>query len=370
MALPVNALSVAARELRQLIANGITDVAEADVFIGHPKWAIEKVSTDKQNINIFFYHVKLDGFPADGASDQPFYIRLYCLITPFGLDVASGSEPSLGENDLRLVGEVIAVLHNNPILKINNGGGNEALLEIVPVDMQLENLNHIWSTQGDTAYRLSVAYELSLAPVPFTAPSEASPLVGSPDMLVWGDMARESDRERNGMIHLRPEVSYLEIDTMAEDWAPHICFKDTGGALYYVAEVEGADVSGDLEILIAAKEGESVTLFWNVWRRGDDNVAVVWKEAIADTTLPLEKTISNTPPAAGFHANRIDPAGIDSRRIFTVKLPTEIKAAQSLSWQSILYAVSTRAVEEPKGSGITVNKSFRSNPLMFYGSKA
>jgi len=366
MALPENALSIAAKALRKLLFDGITDVAEADVFIGHPKWAIEKVSADKQNINIFFYHVSIDGYPADGASNNPFYIRMYCLITPFGLDSGSGTV-SLGENDLRLVGEVMAVLHKTPMLKINNGGGDEALLEIVPAAMQLENLNHIWSTQGDTDYRLSVAYELSLAPVPFTAPTEVSPLVGSPDMTVWGDMARDSGKENNGVMNLTPEVSYLEIDTAAHDWVPHICFKSTDNTLHYVAEV--ADAADDLEVLVAAKEGESVTFFWNVWRRQNDNVVVAWEEEIDDTVLPLEKAIDNTMPAEEFYANRIDPGAIDARRVFTVKLPTQVKASESMSWQAILYAVNTRAVEDPKGSGITINKSFKSNPLMFYGSK-
>jgi len=367
MALPENALSLAAKALRKLLFDGIADVAEADVFIGHPKWAIEKVSSDKQNINIFFYHVSIDGYPADGASNQPFYIRMYCLITPFGLDSGSGSV-SLGENDLRLVGEVMAVLHKTPMLKINNGGGNEALLEIVPAAMQLENLNHIWSTQGDTAYRLSVAYELSLAPVPFAAPSEVSPLVGSPDMLVWGDMSRDSDNENNGMINLTPAVSYLEIDTAADDWIPHICFKGADNTLHYVAEV--TDTASELEVLVAAKEGENVTFFWNVWRRQDDNVVVAWEEGIDDTVMPLEKRISNTTPGEVFHANRIDPGDIDARRIFTAKLPTEVKVSESKSWQAILYAVNTREVEYPQGSGIKINKSFKSNPLMFYGSKS
>ena len=87
--------------------------------------------------------------------------------------------PARAKNDLRLIGEVMRILHEQPVISVSNGTNGEiAQLQIVPHPLNLDNLNHIWSTQGDTAYRLSVAYEMALAPIPLTEAVERSSLVG------------------------------------------------------------------------------------------------------------------------------------------------------------------------------------------------
>ncbi len=370
--LPVSALSDAANKLRGLLLSQIDDIEEIkQLKIGHPKETFDDMDSDLNNLNLFFYNIRFDGYPADGLSDDPFYVRLYCLITAVGANNVS-TAISAGENDLRLIGEVMRVLHEHPILSIDRGDNVEiAQLQIIPHLLDLDNLNHIWSTQGDTAYRLSVAYEMSLAPVAMAIAAEPSPLVATPQMLSWGAMNRLMNEDKAGVISLKPGVEYFEIDTDREDWVPHISYVEqilaSPPELQNVFKIEGG-LTRELDILVAGKENATLQLVWNVWRRKVDHSIVAWREGIPDQVPPQEKEISNAPGSAvPFFPNRIDPDDIDSRRIVKAKLPDDIALADTKAWQAVLYAVHEWEHEEPLGSGNRVVTGIISNPVLFYG---
>ena len=118
----VSSLSVAANELRKLLQKEINDLPISQIKIGHPKDTFEGIVDDSVNLNLFFYNVQYDGYPSDGLSENPFYVRVYCLITAVS---GKSSKPSPGENDLRLVGEVMRVLHEKPMISVNDGNNNE-----------------------------------------------------------------------------------------------------------------------------------------------------------------------------------------------------------------------------------------------------
>jgi hypothetical protein len=249
-------------------------------------------------------------------------------------------------------------------------GNDIAQLQVVPHPMNLDNLNHIWSTQNEVSYRLSVAYEMALAPIPHQLAVETAPLAGELQPVSWGAMSREPGRERDGAISLYPEVEFLEVDTAAEDWAAHICHVQTvdpsSKNLNYVFRVSG-DLSLPLEILVAGGEGASVNLLWNVWRRKSDNSVVAWKSGIADALTPT-KLIENAPPSPDpFLPAIIDPDNIDSRRVFPVRLPDEVREPDTRSWQATLTAVREWVHEVPEGSGIDVTTQLVSNTVLFYG---
>lgn len=358
MLLPVSAMSDAANKLRNVLSKKIDVLKDVkQIRIGHPKDTFDGLGADGLiYLNLFFYNVQYDGYPSDGLSEDPFYVRLYCLITAVS---GKTSKPSPGENDLRLIGEVMRVLHQQPVISVDGGTNGEiAQLQIVPHPLNLDNLNHIWSTQGDTAYRLSVAYEMALAPIPLTKAVERSSLVGDSQMVAWGAMTRPPEKEKDGVISLKPKVEYLEIDTDSEDWMPHIClFKRVEHIdashedLHYVLKVEG-NLDGEMDVLIAGKNNGKVKLVWNVWRRKTDNSIVAWKEDIPDSVLPVEKEIKDDPGSSEpFFPNRIDPNDIDSRRIIKVKLPDDIKKSDTKTWQAVLHAIHEWNHEEPAGSG-------------------
>ena len=370
--LPVSAISDAANKLRSILLDQIDDLDDVKrIKIGHPKDTFDDMKKDLNHLNLFFYNVKFDGYPADGLSDDPFYVRLHCLITAVGAKKESAVISS-GENDLRLIGEVMRVLHEQPILSVDNGDNVEiAQLQIIPHSLDLDNLNHIWSTQGETAYRLSVAYEMSLAPIPLANATKPGALVGDPRIVSWGAMTRPVDQEKEGMISFKPGVEFLEIDTDRDDWIPHISFVEQIDVSYqelqYVFKVE-ADLSNELDILIAGEENAKLKLVWNVWRRKTDHSVVSWKEDIVDSVEPKEKEIKNDPGSTEpFFPNRIDPENIDSRRIVKAKLPDDVRLTDTKTWQAVLYAIYEWEHEEPLDSGNIVTTPIKSNSVLFYG---
>ncbi len=174
------AISLAARALRSRLAAALA-IVEGNIFIGQPTEANKAATGDAPFLNIFVFQIDLSGYPADAASEDPVYARLYCLITAFaGADTNETGQVlvSAGENDLRMIGSVAAALHRQPHLTIDDPSGEiSAQLQISPMPMSLDNLNNLWSTQLEASYRPSVAYELSFVPVPFSEKLERSALV-------------------------------------------------------------------------------------------------------------------------------------------------------------------------------------------------
>ncbi len=342
--LPVSAISDAANKLRRLFLDQIGDLADVkQIRIGHPKDTFEAMESekDKNHLNLFFYHVAYDGYPADGLSADPFYVRLYCLITAVG--ATKEGAPSAGENDLRLVGEVMRVLHQQPVLALDGGNGQDvAQLQIVPHPLNLDNLNHLWSTQGDTAYRLSVAYEMALAPIPLAEAKERSPRVGAVGVMAQGDLDRKPLPDGGfGIETTAPAVPRVAVDAaQSPDWRPHIGLVTADGKslaytlLMLVADLPDTGFLG-LKVLVAGQISEAVDLVWETWSHADG----AWRRSSA--TLPHTIEIDT-----------MDPNDFDPTTAVDVDLPLENKG------QATLYA--ERAWTRPDGVSLTL----RSNPLL------
>lgn len=383
--LPASSLSTAAYTLRKLFLQNIDELSDINyIRIGHPADNIKDLEDADENcLNLFFYNVNYDGYPSDGSSNNPFYVRLHCLITAVGYKTKEPESPgssnmrdvSKGENELRLIGEVMRILHEQPMLSVGDADGNEiAVLQVIPHTMNLDNLNHIWSTQTDISYRLSVGYEMALAPVPHAQPAKTSPLVGDPRMGVWGDISREAGSEREGIISFKPRVEYLEVDIGVDDWRPHICYVETladdSKKLHYVFQVKG-DLSTALDILIAGKAGGNVKMFWNVWRKENNDSVIAWKEDIADLEIPAEKTITApTGPSDTFEPGAVDPDNINDKSIFHVRLPNDVTTADTKTWQAVLHAVHEWTHNDPVDPSRTVTTPITSNTVLFYGGAA
>jgi len=378
--LPASSLSKAAYGLRNLLLDNIDEFDNIEnIMIGHPGDTLKVLEGLEENaINLFFYDLNYDGYPVDVSYDNPFYVRLNCLVTAIGYE---SSEPegavsrdvSKGENELRLIGEVMRILHEHPILTVEDNDENEvAQLQVVPHTINLDNLNHIWSTQSETSYRLSIAYEMALAPIPNNLPVQSSPLVTRPGMLAWGDTNRTEDKQTQGMFSITPLVEFLETDTTIDNWVPHICLFDTtdpeNTTLQYVYNVT-SNLDQTLDILVAGKEDSNVRFEWSVWRRKIDNSIVAWKEEIADTETPEEKQLSNEPGNTDpFFPSRIDPGDIDSRRIFQVMLPADVREPDTKSWQAVLYAVHDWEHEVGEGNPELTTTFVKSNAIILFGA--
>jgi hypothetical protein len=347
-----SSLSVVANHLRNLLATRIDGID--DIIISHPKDANPKDSS--QSLNLFFYKVDNSGYPADTGSDDPFYVRLNFLITAYGVSkTVNGVKISSGENDLRLVGEVMRVLHESPIMIISGNNGAPVMhLQTVMLPLTLDDINHIWSTQGDTPYRLSVAYEMALLPVPRKKPVRKEQLVGSTGVDARRDITVPPLPEEGfGVSTSSPEVRYKEVNTNDARWAPHICFlTDDGKELRYVQSLPHTTEETELEILVAGKANAGIKLVWETWQEWDGKTKKGgWSEPVPDGENPEITIPDKDADDEPIVSNVIDPDNIETALKHTVQLPFD--PAEQVRAQAVLYAV-----REMDGAMI------RSNPLL------
>ncbi len=196
MALPEpNILSAISSHLSSLVTNTVS--GSPHVRIGPPADAEPKDGNSDPMVNLFLYRIEPSGFYADASSHDPFYVRIQCLVTAYGStapeegDGDANSSISAGEINLRLLGSVLQVFHENPVQDVvfKRTNAQTALEEEIRTSLQIvfkslstEEINQIWATQGDAAYRSSVAYELALAPIVPTTPRAIAAPVGSVDL--------------------------------------------------------------------------------------------------------------------------------------------------------------------------------------------
>jgi len=364
--IPVSSFSIAARQLKQLLGKNISDIETDAITISNPK----KLSDPPEHsINLFFYQIDYSGFPADVSSMNPFYVRIHCLISAFGISDTIGhgqnSETiSAAENDLRLVGEVMRVLHQNPVINFNDNG-NALHLQVVFLPLALDDLNHLWATLGnnDTAYRLSVAYELALAPVPLAAPVEASPRVGSIGFSVENNMQQPPMPEQGFALKAHaPEVKKTIIDVGRSHWSPQIAFLVENVVLRYVLHLPDTGGVRQFEILLAGNQGEELQFEWELWQWDYSTNEGGWGEAIADERTPLTSIPLDDVEDNPLRFNIIDPDNIDSRLINTVQFPVTAVASEDVRYQAMLYAVREVTRQRLQKSDEIIR--LRSNPLL------
>jgi len=230
------------------------------VLLGSPAEAAG--STTEHRINLFFYRFAPSGFEAFGRPDEPWRIRLHCLVTAFGIPEDT---ISAGENDLRMLGTVMRVFHETPIMDAVDVSGETVRLQVVFNPLNDDQLNQIWSTQGDVGYRPSVAYEMALTPIVPEQRFAGSPLVGGFGTEVRGTMAA-----RHQAFHgtpASPPVAAVEVDIENAAWVPRLCLIHGGNCRRTLGlDVDSAEFAAfQPAVWIAGDPAASVDLVWETW---------------------------------------------------------------------------------------------------------
>lgn len=165
MALSPSGLSEAVLALRAVLGQHINGLDENRINIGAPRQTQDELTGSDQQLSIFVYNAQISPCAGDiHPLDTP-TVRLHCLLTPFGVADAEANI-SAGENELRLMGEVLRVMHENPGITLRRQDGQVyAGIQLMLKNVDEDHMNKIWSAQPDTAYRLSVGCELALVPV-------------------------------------------------------------------------------------------------------------------------------------------------------------------------------------------------------------
>lgn len=279
MPVPVSSLSLAV----QGIADFLDGQFGEDVMIStdSPQRASDRAKGgDKHYLNLFAYRVMPSGFHAANASDQPCFIRINVLLTPF-LSDQDGQAP---DADLRILGNAIRFLHSRPVIPgvlpgnsadpedFRSGPHLDYRLEAVLQATGMEELNHIWTTQGgDLAYRLSAIYEFALIPIePLEHKADDPPVTTSIIDLQPNIKARDV----TGFIEYGDEPSAHPLSDINDpelppptNWLP-VVLVSQGEALSNKGTV--ADGATTIDVALAGLPGERIALEVS-WVRADDS---------------------------------------------------------------------------------------------------
>ncbi|SEM05786.1 Protein of unknown function [Syntrophus gentianae] len=336
MSLPRSSLSQVCRAIADFVGVGLNASANSiQVMIGSPASAAPSVTDTTHRVNLFFYRIEPAGFfPGDTPGD-PWWVRLHCLVTGFGIEE---EQVSAGENDLRLLGEVMRLFHETPVQTALTVDDETFRLQVIFLPLGADDLNHIWSTQGDVSYRPSIAYEMALAPVLPREPRPESPLVGR-----IGSEVRAVSIARTSPFSgatAAPPVPRSTVDNSRPDWAPVICFVAdevcAGSLLFALGSQELTDFVP--AVWVAGEPGAAVTLAWQRWTSSGG-----WQDE-ADTTNTTATSLTLDPELGG-DAQTVEFA-----------LPVDLVSGGG---QAVLYAERSWV----RGAdGVTVK--VRSNPLL------
>lgn len=339
MALPESSLSIICSSIAQFVRDGVNAAANnISVGIGAPGEIPE--GDEQHKLNLFFYRFEPGGFDSHVHPNDPWRIRLFCMISAFGVD--DDGVPA-GENDLRILGEVLRIFRETPVLGTVGVDGEQVRLQVVFSPASDEQINQIWSTQGDTTYRPSVIYEMALAPIMPHQLRVAPPLVGA-----LGSEARAAAAGRfaafAGTVY-PPRVPPVMIDIRDPRWAPALCWVHRGACAHAlsfdVASPEFAAFTP--QVWLAGDPSAGVQLVWEIWDRDG------WRQVGA-------------PVAATPFSTHIDPDSLPAAAAgtfpLTLALPVSIPAGESAA-QGLLYA-GRSVIPLPGGPSLTV----RSNPLL------
>jgi hypothetical protein len=334
MAPPVSSLSQFCRSIAKIVADRLgVSSTNTQVRIGSPASAAPGPGDTDHRVNLFFYRVEPGAFGPAPSPDEPWLLRLSCLVTAFGVEEDS---VSAGENDLRLLGAVLSVFHEKPVLELDPIDDTIVRAQVVFQPLGMEEINHLWATQGEVAYRPSAAYEMALVPIVPKERKIGGPLVGALGLEVRADEAGR--RAPFSGVAKPPAIVAVEVRTELEGWAPRICFVVGTTCIESVSFAANSVEAGNFtpNVWVAGDAGAPVRLRWEIW-----DAAHGWRPG----GVNVDTTATGT---------RFDPEQAASATTTAVALPFTDHAGQS-----VLYAERSfnRAAD---GVPITV----RSNPLL------
>jgi hypothetical protein len=339
MALAISSLSRVCRSLGQVLSAGINDSAagatRVEVVIGTPSIAATQDNDATHRLNLFFFRFEPSGFFPDNLPGETWLVRMHCLLTPFCIDEDG---VAAGENDLRVVGEVMRFFHEQPTFDLTVGS-EQYLIQAVFLTLGLDQLNQLWSTQGDTVYRPSVLFEMSLAPVQPDTRSVPAPRVGSVGYGARATMdAQYEAPDLDQLAQFVPTVVAMRPNTRVEAWAPALCLVASGQCLQSASFAIGSAALTAFapRAWVAGAVGSGAVLRWETW----------------DATNGWQPQAPGAPFAIGDAA--IDPEQAGAASVQPLTLPFTNHAGQMALYAERTF---TRAAD---GATIRV----RSNPVL------
>lgn len=290
MPLPESALSVAVQSFADFLdTQSPPDVA---VSVDTPNQA-QKTADDSTSdfLNVFAYRLSPSGFHPEVTSNEPFFVRVQVLLTAF----PRGQGTADPDADLRVLGHAVRVLHSTPVIPVilpgplpggaepgdfREGPTTDYALQAVMQAPTMEELNHIWTTQGgELAYRVSAAYELAVVPI--------DPL---------------------SRVAPAPDVQVSELVVAPGIPRPTLLFRD-GARLTTI--FEAAAGAADVPVVVTGRPMSNAVLIVD-WRRADGRVERQTPQLVQIQTDDINA------PGAQFAVTLDSPANADRADIAAV----------------------------------------------------
>ena len=165
-----------------------------NVLLGHPA-SVQLVNETDPHLSVFFYSVYPAANSADLRPEEPLDTIVRCIMTPLAKNPTNGANRiSSGEEDLRILGQVITCMHGWRLLVVNDMNEKPVCsVEIIPLELNADKLSKIVPTQPEGGFRPTIAYELSLIPL---FPKKDPPVESEVKVVTYG-VSPDIDDGRN-----------------------------------------------------------------------------------------------------------------------------------------------------------------------------
>ncbi len=183
-------------KMRERITPLSTQFASLKVEITNPAY-FQTYAANDPLVTIFVYRVSPDHAAMVATPNSAMAMRIHVLVTAFcKVSPVQGEAP--GSEELRIISHILRLFHEKPMLgpvRIREAVPVGPLVQLLAHDihveaqlkpLDMEELNHIWTTQAQTPYRTSLVFELVHAFVTPAQPSDEGPPVLRTEM-AWRD---------------------------------------------------------------------------------------------------------------------------------------------------------------------------------------
>jgi hypothetical protein len=246
---------------------------EITVEIGNPAQFHPRPETAAPLITIWVYRLELDNTAFFATPDSAQALRLHTLFTAYCAAGATSDE-SAGTFELRILSHIIRLFLEEPelgpirivnALPVGPAAGlimSDLMVEARPRSLDVEDMNHIWTTQGEAPFRTSIAYTFSFGVVTPSRPGDEGPPVLTA-------VLEDPLDPGAGAVGARPEMP-------AEAGEPVVALGvlalqiGTAGAPHLVPEITFTAGAGDqvLSVVAVTEAEETLVLSLEEWDGG------------------------------------------------------------------------------------------------------
>ncbi len=275
-----------------------------DVEIGNPAtFAAPGFSKPNHLVTLFLYRIEPDHSAYLASPERGMVVKLKVLINVYGKKINSSQE-SAETTELRVLSEIMRLFMEAPTIgpiKVKDTPPVGAMLPFVTqgitveaqqLSLDMEEINHIWTTQGDTPFRTALVYSFNYGVVAPKKPKDEGPPVLRTQMAKLGGPTGPND------MGIYPDLPGSEEDEEKLKLGA-LAFKiGTGANVKLSPSLIRQPVVGNIEpsLLLITEDG------------GDFDIVV-------EKLKPLDGTWTAVPvPHAGN-----PPAPVDARKISAVR---------------------------------------------------